>query len=132
MLLHASHAAHCGHYKILIRTVDTDVVVLAVSVAQGLGSEYELWLAFGTSKSFRYIAAHKIANRLGPEKSLALPMFHTLTGCDTVSSFVSHGNKTAWNTWNVLPGLTDVLVQLSCAPSDIPEAIMLTICHPVV
>ena len=127
MLLHASHAAHCGHHKILIRTVDTDVVVLAVSVAQGLGSEYELWLAFGTSKSFRYIAAHKIANRLGPEKSLALPMFHTLTGCDTVSSFVSHGNKTAWNTWNVLPGLTDVLVQLSCAPSDIPEAIMLTI-----
>ena len=96
MLLHASHAAHCGHHKILIRTVDTDVVVLAVSVAQGLGSEYELWLAFGTSKYFRYIAAHKIANRLGPEKSLALPMFHALTaGCDTVSSFVGHSKKTA-------------------------------------
>ena len=88
MLLHASHAAHCGHHKILIRTVDTDVVVVAVSVAQSLGSEYGLWLAFGTSKYFQYIAAHKIANRLGPEKSLALPMFHALTGCDTVSSFV--------------------------------------------
>ena len=54
-------------------------------------------------------------------------MFHALTGCDTVSSFVGHGKKTAWNTWNVLPGLTDVLVQLSCAPSDIPEDVMLTI-----
>ena len=127
MLLHASHAAHCGHHKVLIRTVDTDVVVLAVSVAQGLGSEYELWLAFGTSKHFRYIAAHKIANRLGSEKSQALPMFHALTGCDTVSSFVGHGKKTAWNTWSVLPELTGALVQLSCAPSDIPEDVMLTI-----
>ena len=64
-------------------------------MAQGLGSEYELWLAFETGKYFRYIAAHKTANRLGPEKSLALPMFHALTGCNTVYSFVGHGKKTA-------------------------------------
>ena len=106
MLLHVSHAAHCGHHKLLIRTVDTDVVVLALYVAQCLSTEYELWLAFGTSKHFQYIAAHKIANRLGPGRSRALPMFHALTGCDTVSSFVGHGKKTAWNTWNVLPELT--------------------------
>jgi hypothetical protein len=30
------HAANHGHHKILLKTVDTDVVVLAVSVAQGL------------------------------------------------------------------------------------------------
>jgi len=30
MLLHVSHAAEHGHHHILIRTVDTDVVVLAV------------------------------------------------------------------------------------------------------
>jgi len=34
MLLHASHAAQHGPHAILIRTVDTDVVVLAVSLAQ--------------------------------------------------------------------------------------------------
>jgi len=39
---HASHAAHNGHQKILIWTVDTDVVVLSVYVAQSLGPEYEL------------------------------------------------------------------------------------------
>lgn len=34
MLLHANHAALCGgHLKILIRTVDTDVAVLAISFA---------------------------------------------------------------------------------------------------
>ena len=48
MLLHVSHAANHGHHKILIKTVDTDVLVLAVSVTQGLLPEDELWLAFGT------------------------------------------------------------------------------------
>ena len=95
MLLHVSHAAHHCHHKILINTVDTDVVVLAVSVAQGLLPEDELWLAFGTGKSFRYLAAPEIAAGLGPEKAQALPMFHVLTGCDTASSFAGHGKKTA-------------------------------------
>ena len=67
MLLHACHAVHHGHEKLLIRTVDTDVVVLAVSVMQALGEQVELWVAFGTGKHFRYLAAHKVANRLGPK-----------------------------------------------------------------
>ncbi|QQP55395.1 uncharacterized protein LOC103506659, partial [Caligus rogercresseyi] len=95
MLLHTSHAAKHGHHSILIRTVDTDVVVLAVSVVQELQPEYKLWLALGTGRSFRYLAAHEMAAELGPEKARALPMFHTLTGCDTVSSFARHGKKTA-------------------------------------
>ena len=127
MLLHANHAALSGHTKILIRTVDTDVVVLAVSVAATLGAEYEIWLAFGTGKNFRHLAAHKIAIGLGQKKALALPMFHVLTGCDTVSSFVGHGKKTAWITWNVLPQLTDALLTLSCAPREISEDAMHTI-----
>ena len=127
MLLHACHAVHHGHEKLLIRTVDTDVVVLAVSVMQALGEQVELWVAFGTGKHFRYLAAHKVANRLGPKKAVALPMFHALTGCDTVSSFVGYGKKTAWSTWNTLPQLTDALLKLSCAPSKIPEDVMLII-----
>ena len=65
MLLHASHAAQHGHHAILIRTVDTDVVVLAVSLAQELQPEDKLWLAFGTGQSFLYLAAHEIAAGLG-------------------------------------------------------------------
>ena len=94
MLLHTSHAAKRGHYNILIRTIDTDVVVLAVSVAHALQSRNELWLAFETGKSFRYFEAYKIAAGLGTEKALALPMFHALTGCDNVSSFAGYGKKT--------------------------------------
>ena len=52
MLLHVAHAAQHGHQRIMIQTVDTDVVVLAVAAAQGLKPADELWLAFGTGKSF--------------------------------------------------------------------------------
>jgi len=124
MLLHAYHAAQHGHHAILIRTVDTDVVVLAVSLAQELQPEDKLWLAFGTGQSFRYLAAHEIADGLGREKARALPMFHALTGCDTVSSFARHGKKTAWAVWTVLPELTEALLLLSSAPRDIPHDAM--------
>ena len=32
------------------------------------------------------MAAHQIEARLGSEKSRALPLFHALTGCDTIVS----------------------------------------------
>ena len=121
MMVHVAHAAQHGHHKILVRTVDTDVVVLAVMVAQTLPDEDELWVAFGTGKSFRYLPVHEISLSLGPDKSRALPIFHALTGCDTVSAFVGHGKKSAWATWNALPGLTDALLTLSNAPSTVPE-----------
>ena len=105
MLLHVSHAAQHGHHQMLIRTVDTDVVVLALFAISQLPAGCELWLSFGTGKSFRYLAAHQIAACLGPEMSCALPMFHALTGCDTVSSFAGHGKKAAWSTWKSLPEL---------------------------
>ena len=124
MLLHVAHAARNGHHKIMIQTVDTDVVVLAVTVAQTLQPEDELWLAFGNGKNFRYLAAHEIAAGLGPEKARALPVFHALTGCDTVSSFVDHGKKTAWAVWAVFPELTHTLLKLSY---DISQEVMATI-----
>ena len=86
-----------------------------------LSVNIEFWLAFGTGKHFRYLAAHKIAAGLGPERSLALPMFHALTGCDTVSSFVGHGKKTAWAVWNSFPNLTNVLLQMATAPDKIQD-----------
>ena len=83
MLLHASHAAQHDHQRILIQTVEADVVILAVSMGQRLQPEDELWVAFGT-------AAHEASAGLGPEKARALPMFHALIGRNTVSSFADH------------------------------------------
>ena len=76
-----------GYTKVSVCTVDTDVLVLAVTAAQRLNTT-ELWVAFGTGKGFRHLAAHEMAKTLGPERCIALPMFHAFTGCDTVSFFL--------------------------------------------
>ena len=55
MMVHIIHALHHGHHRILIRTVDTDVLVLAVRVAETLTVQDELWLAFGTGNNFCYL-----------------------------------------------------------------------------
>ena len=69
-----------------IRTVDTDVVVIAVAAAECIRI-YQLWVAFGAGKSFRFLAAHEMAQALGPDKCRGLPACLAFTGCDTVSSF---------------------------------------------
>ena len=97
MFLHAKDAAEKGHRRIMLRTVDTDVVVLAVSTVVSMENT-QLWMAFSTGKHLRYIPAHEIATSFGAEKAQALPMFHAFTGCDTVSSFAGKGKKTAFDT----------------------------------
>ena len=47
MLLHAVDSASRGYPRIILRTVDTDVLVLAVSTAVIL-EDTEIWVAFGT------------------------------------------------------------------------------------
>lgn len=119
IFVHLSHAVKHGHTSIIIRTVDSDVVVLAVSVAAKL--PVQIWLAFGTGKKFRYFPAHECAQLLGKSRSMALPFFHAFTGCDTVSSFSSVGKKTAWTTWEMYDEVTQAFNDLSCLqlpPSD--------------
>ena len=52
IILHLEDAVREKHNKISICTVDTDVVVLAVTAAQHINAS-ELWIAFDTGKRFR-------------------------------------------------------------------------------
>ena len=81
----------------------------------------EVWLAFGMGKLFRYYPIHEIARSLGPQKSLALPVFHAFTGCDTVSFFAGKSKKSAWDTWNVFPEVTSAFLEITNAPSELSE-----------
>ena len=54
MFLHVAHAAKHGHQKVSIRTVDTDVVVLAVAQIQHLQIS-ELWIEFGIGNVYQLI-----------------------------------------------------------------------------
>ena len=54
MLLHLEDAVHQRHSKVSIRTVDTDVVVLAITAAQHLYIS-ELWVGFGVGKPSNFL-----------------------------------------------------------------------------
>ena len=51
LLLHAADAVQKGYRKLCLRTVDTDVVVLAIAMFHQINPD-ELWLAFGTASNF--------------------------------------------------------------------------------
>ena len=78
LMLHVLDASCCGHPGIMIRTNDTNVSIVSRIPAE------ELWVAYGTGKHLQNIAVHTIATALGQERAFVLPMFHALTGCDTV------------------------------------------------
>ena len=121
VILHVVHCLTHGYQKAMIRTVDTDVVVLAIYACSQLENLQELYVAYGSGKDFKYIPAHDIAENLGRCKCEALPFFHALTGCDTTSSFCSKGKKSAWEAWQACPNVTATFQNLSDKPDSINE-----------
>ena len=89
MLHHVKDAMNCGFKSVMIRTVDTDVVVLAVAHFQGLPNIEKLWIAFGTCNDFRHIPIHEIASALCLQMVKVLLFCHAFTGCDVTSYFTN-------------------------------------------
>ena len=111
LFLRLTDAVKKGYKKLLVRTVNTDVVVVAIATLNRTKPD-ELWVAVSTGMHFWFIPIHEVAAAFGPRKSATLPLFHALTGCDTVSSFAGIGKKTAWAAWNVYPEVTEAFEEL--------------------
>jgi len=123
LLLHARDAVQKGHRKVWIRTVDTDVVILAIAMFSQINPD-ELWLAFGSKLHFRYIPIHEVVKELDPAICKTLPVFHAFTGCDTVSAFGGRGKRTAWNVWKVFPEVTKAFEDLMLMEDDISDQLL--------
>ncbi|KAK3910268.1 Chromosome-associated kinesin KIF4 [Frankliniella fusca] len=123
LFLHVLDMVQHGAKTVKVRTVDSDVVVLAVSFFWQLQEAglSELWVDFGGVRR-RYIAAHKIALKLGNEKATALRGFHAFTGCDTVSAFVGKGKKSCWSNWAATPLTTAAFLEISSPVSSLSAA----------
>lgn len=120
LLLHVTDAVQKGFKKVTIHTVDTVVVVLAIALFRKIKPE-EMWIAFGKGTSFRHICVYEIANKLDPSTCAALPLFHALTGCDTVSAFAGRGKKTARETWKAFPEVTKAFNEILQMQADVSE-----------
>lgn len=78
----------------------------------------QLWVGLVSSKYYHDIPVHEVYSQLDPQKSLALPLFHALSGCDTTSQILGCGKKTAWAIWSAMPELTDTFLSSTSDPDS--------------
>ncbi len=119
LLIHLQDALQNGCTTCLVCTVDTDVVVILIGKFHHLLTlcpDVNVWAAFGTGKSFTYYYVNAIYEDLGKEKSLAVPVFHSFTGCDTTSAFFGRGKKSAWEAWNCYKDVTRAFTYMAAHP----------------
>lgn len=111
--IHVQDAVRNGASKVLVRTVDTDVIVILVGIYFQLCEVYqdcEIWVGFGTGKHYKCYSINSICLHLGKRRSRALPFFHSFTGSDTTSQFLGRGKKSAWESWRIYPEVTDAFL----------------------
>lgn len=115
VFLHVKDMAAKGFRRVMIRTVDTDVLVLAISLFEDLGVT-QLWIDFGSGKHRVFLPIHDMD--LEEIKRIGLRFFYCFTGCDQVSFFAHVSKKTAWKVWEVFPSVSEAFASLSNQPTE--------------
>ena len=119
LLIHLQDTLLNGCTSCLVHTVDTDIVVILIGKFHHLITlcrDVNIWVAFGTGRHFTYHHINAICEVLGREKSLALPVFHSFTGCDATSAFFRGGKKLAWEAWLCYQNVTDAFTHMALNP----------------
>ena len=121
LVRHTLNLINNGYKNILVRTIDTDVLVLLLSyIGQVELNDIEIHAYLINSD--RYYNIKQIIRELGSDICLALPFFYAFTGCDTVSSFYGKGKCKAYDVWvksERKDDFTDVFVELGEMPTDV-------------
>ena len=72
-----------------------------------------LWVYFGVVDSHKVLGAVILKTAIAYKNAIALQVFHTFTGCDTVPLLKSIGKKTAWKWWRPFDNVTAAILDLS-------------------
>ena len=74
LLLHAFDAAKNGHKKVVIKTVDSHVVVIALYAFPHMAVK-ELWIEYGTGKYLQFLSIHELYSNLPSGVPDLMPFF---------------------------------------------------------
>ena len=121
VIIHLLHAAATGHKKIVIRTVDTDILIILIGQFHLIRDQYEdidVSVAFGTGKDYIIHNINNVCSKLGKDVSQSLPTFHAFSGCDSTSGFHGKGKKSAWEAWKAFPEVTSAFLHNYEHPFD--------------
>lgn len=116
IFVHSLNCLQNNLKKILIKTVDTDVIILAIFY-QYQHQQQDVWIEFGIGKNLQYVSCMEISNNL-KDKCLGLPFFHAFTGCDVTSAFFGKGKRKCWEAWEAFLDITDTFKELTLHPKQ--------------
>ena len=125
IMVHIRHALEHGAETVLVRTVDTDVMVIHVGLFFDLITiqpSSDFWIAFSMGKNYRLYHINSICESLGEPRSRALPVFHAFSGCDMTSAFNGKGKKSVWRAWQAYDDATETFVCLAKHPFMLLDA----------
>lgn len=79
--------------NVVIRTADTDCLVIALGCNSKINPSVKTWLEVGvqTNNSQRYISINSIHAKIGDILCKSLPAYHAFSGCDYTASFSRKG-----------------------------------------
>ena len=126
MLLHACHATSSGAESVVIRSPDTDVVVIGLWAANQL--QCRLVMDIGSGSHRKVFSLTSLAQSLGLAVCNALPGYHAFTGCDSTSSFTRRGKSASFKL--VLGGEASAMTSLGSTLE--PEDQLLRSCEKFV
>jgi hypothetical protein len=89
LLLHSKHAAE-AHDHIIVKTPDTDVFVLCMTMQSTIGKE--VYMMTGTGNKFRLIETQAVSDALGEKLCACLPGFHAFTGRVYITKYACRGD----------------------------------------
>ena len=119
MAIHIMNALEEGNSTFLVRSVDSDVVIILLGRLDEIMTRYpdcDIWIRFGKGNALTNISLSSVLNHIDKEMARGLPFFHAFTGCDTTSAFKGKAKKTAWHTWKAYQAMTAVFDELSQSP----------------
>ena len=78
---------------VVLRTADTDILVIVLGCFSSLDQEVNTWLEVGlyTKITLRYKSVNQLSMKLGDVFCRSLPAYHAFTGCDYTAAFSRKG-----------------------------------------
>ena len=116
IILHIIHALNCGFSSILIKTPASDVIVILIHHLQHfdtISTGCNITVNYGIGKPHRVINIRELACVLGVQRSAALPLFATLTECDSTSAMKVRSKIMFLSAWKKCsPRVKECMVEL--------------------
>ena len=75
--------------NVVIRTADTDCLIIGLASQHLYEESIHVWLEVGTlcQNTLRFINLNQLSSHLGNDLCAALPAYHAFTECDYAASF---------------------------------------------